>query len=635
LAAAAPTTAPAQTPVFVPRPLRYPLLCAAFAFAAGVGWARFTTSATHWTPPNWFIVAAAVLLLSCFALLHERVQLAPAAALLAIVLLAMAQFGLGPAHVFSALSPEFENQQVEIVGFVTRAMDPVVESGLRDGSRPAAGEKYQQIDLQTEKITCVEMDANGESACPVSTQALGIRVGIYKPIGNGGETLNAFASREQFSYGQRLRVRGGIRSPQVYENPGAFDRRAYLLNNGIAAVLGTKFTDVAVLPGKAGTRFGRWRARARQSLLQHVLALATPKAGGWRIFSISQTDAALLAAMLLGERSLLDQSVKLDFQRTGSYHLLVISGMAVAILAFAVFFIARLMRLSETWATLISVLFVTAYVTLTDLGAPVQRAALMCAVYMLARLLYRERNPLNAIGAAALFALVIEPKALFDAGFQMTFLAVLTIAGVAAPILERSTALYRKALHQLDSIGFDIHFPPKQAQFRIDLRMILARLRLFLPRWIAQLVFIGGLASASSSRRSHIYLGCDASSSGTANGNLFSPRDYARTAGKCRGGPHNGSAVARGHRDDAAQLPRNLGGIGPKMPYGSLAACSKRKCTHVCARQSGRFACSRSPKLYRGAVPIRNRCLPSCRQTPNRHRFCLACATGNQRLGGD
>jgi competence protein ComEC len=493
LAAAAPTTAPAQTPVFVPRPLRYPLLCAALAFAAGVSWARFTTSATHWTPPNWFIVAAAVLLLSCFALLHERVRLAPAAALLAIVLLAMAQFGLGPAHVFSALSPEFENQQVEIVGFVTRATDPVVESGLRDGSRSAARETYQQIDLQTEKITCVEMDANGESACSVATQALGIRVGIYKPIGNGGETLNAFASREQFSYGQRLRVRGRIRSPQVYENPGTFDRKAYLRNNGIAAVLSTKFTDVAVLPGRAGTRFGRWRARARQSLLQHVLALATPKAGGWRIFSISQTDAALLAAMILGERSLLDQSVKLDFQRTGSYHLLVISGMAVAILAFAVFFIARLMRLSETWATLISMLFVTAYVTLTDLGAPVQRAALMCAVYMLARLLYRERNPLNAIGAAALFALVIEPKALFDAGFQMTFLAVLTIAGVAAPILERSTAIYRKSLHQLDSIGFDIHFPPKQAQFRIDLRMILARLRLFLPRWIAQLVFIGSL----------------------------------------------------------------------------------------------------------------------------------------------
>jgi competence protein ComEC len=304
------------------------LLFAAFAFAAGVGWAQLTTSAAHWTPPNWSILAAVLLLLSCFPLLQSRAQLAPATALLAIALLGMAQFGLGPAHTSAALAPEFENQQVEIVGFVTRAMLPVLESGLREGGQSLAGETYQQIDLRTEKITCLEMDVNGDGACPVSTQPLGIRVGIYSPIDDDGEALNASTSAEQFRYGQRLRIRGRIRSPQVYEDPGAFDRKAYLLNNGIAAVLSTKSTEVAVLPGTAGTRFGKWRAHARQSLIEHVLALAAPTRDHWRIFSISHTDAALLAAMILGERSLLDQSVKLDFQRTGSYHLLVISGMA-------------------------------------------------------------------------------------------------------------------------------------------------------------------------------------------------------------------------------------------------------------------------------------------------------------------
>jgi competence protein ComEC len=493
LAAAAPTPTPAQIPVSASRLLQYPLLCAALAFAAGVGWARLTTSAAHWTPPNWLIVAAVLLLLSCFPLLQNRVQLASATAFVAIALLGMAQFGLGPAHTVVTLAPEFENQQVEIVGFVTRAMLPVLESGLREGGQSVAGGTYQQIDLQTERITCLEMDANGEGACPVSIQPLGIRVGIYSPIDDDGEALNASTSAEQFRYGQRLRMRGRIRSPQVYEDPGAFDRKAYLLNKGIAAVLSTKSTEVAVLPGTGGTRFGTWRARTRQSLVEHVLALATPKGDRWRILSISQTDVALLAAMILGERSLLDQSVKLDFQRTGSYHLLVISGMAVAILAFAVFFMARLIRLPDALATLVSVLFIAVYVALTDLGAPVQRAALMCAVYMLARLLYRERNPLNAIGAAALFALVADPKAMFDAGFQMTFLAVLTIAGVTAPILERSIEVYSGALHQLDSTAFDLHLLPRQAQFRLDLRMILARLRLLLTGWVAQLVLIGGL----------------------------------------------------------------------------------------------------------------------------------------------
>lgn len=149
------------------------------------------------------------------------------------------------------------------------------------------------------------------------------------------------------SNGRRLRIRGRIRTPRTYGDPGVFDRKTYLLQNGIATVLSAKAADIATLPGNGGTRWGGWRARARRSLLRHVLALHTVENPRWRMFSISQTDAALLAAMILGERSLLDQSVKLDFQRTGSYHLLVVSGMAVGILAFAVLWIARMMRFPD------------------------------------------------------------------------------------------------------------------------------------------------------------------------------------------------------------------------------------------------------------------------------------------------
>ena len=232
----------------------------------------------------------------------------------------------------------------------------------------------------------------------------------------------------------------------MYGDPGVFDRKAYVLNQGIAATLSAKSADIEVLPGRGGTRLGALRAAARHSLLQHMLALRTPEESGWRLFSISSSDAALLAAMILGERSLLEQNVKLDFQRTGSYHLLVVSGMGVAIFAFSVFWLARLLRVPDTIATISSSVLVGFYVAVTDLGAPVQRAALMCLVYMLARLLYRERNPLNALGVAALVALIIDPNALFDAGFQMTFLAVLTIAGIAVPIMGWTTIVYRRAL---------------------------------------------------------------------------------------------------------------------------------------------------------------------------------------------
>src|SRR5690349_10326011 len=203
---------------------------------------------------------------------------------------------------------------------------------------------------------------------------------------------------KSFHYGQRLRIHGRLRSPQVFGDPGVFDRRAYLRQQGVVAVLNAKAEDIELLPGMGGTRLGRWRAQVRESLLTHILGLRSDAGPHWRLFAITRTDAGLLAAMILGERSLLDQRVKRDFQRTGSYHLLVVSGMAVAILAFAVFWICRLGRTPEIAAMVLSVVFIALYVTITDLGAPVQRAALMCGIYMLTRLFYRERDVLNAIG---------------------------------------------------------------------------------------------------------------------------------------------------------------------------------------------------------------------------------------------
>ena len=69
----------------------------------------------------------------------------------------------------------------------------------------------------------------------------------------------------------------------------------------------------------------------------------------------------------------------------------------------------------------------------------------MLWIYLLARLFYRDsRAPLSAMGIAALVLLVLDPRALFDASFEMTFLAVLAIGGIGMPLLAR--ALSKSAL---------------------------------------------------------------------------------------------------------------------------------------------------------------------------------------------
>ena len=100
----------------------------------------------------------------------------------------------------------------------------------------------------------------------------------------------------------------------------------------------------------------------------------------------------------------------------------------------------------------------------------------MLSLFLVARLLYRDRSGLNATGFAALAVLVLSPAALFDAGFQLTFLALLAITGISLPLLERTSAPYRKALLHLDSTGYDLGLEPRLAQFRLDLRLVAGRL---------------------------------------------------------------------------------------------------------------------------------------------------------------
>lgn len=489
MAAAAHTFAPQTAAAPLPErwTLSQPLLYAALSFALGICFSQFANTAARWTPPNWELIGAIFVAAAAVPCLLRSPRLASALALISISVLGAAQFQFGNAG--PAFPPELENQEVVVTGTVFRASLPVLEASVAHNPWQAAHpERYQQLDLQTVSLS------DGGKEIPLH---IGVRIGVYQVLSaaEDDEVTSDSASESkparEFSYGQFLKITGRMHSPQNYEDPGVWDRRKYLRDQGIVALLTAKPANIEMLPRMGGTRWGRWRWQARRSLIRRVLALHTSAQPRWQALAISQTDAALLAAMILGERSLLDHGVKLDFQKTGSYHLLVVSGMAVAILAFAVFWLARLLRLGDAPATILTVVFIGVYVALTDLGAPVQRAALMCGVYLLARLLYRERNPLNAIGAAALVVLVMDPKSLFDAGFQMTFLAVLTIAGVAVPVLERTTATYRKALKQIDSVSYDIHLAPQQAQFRLDLRMVLSRLETFIPKWAARLVVVG------------------------------------------------------------------------------------------------------------------------------------------------
>jgi competence protein ComEC len=337
---------------------------------------------------------------------------------------------------------------------------------------------HERVDVETEKI-----DWEDKS----SQHQIGIRLNIYSAA-KGDYSSKERVDVGQISppltlptlhYGQLIRFAAALNPPRNYRNPGAFDYESYLRKQGITELASTKYAKVEILPGFAGNRLELWRTRIHRSIVNQIHSL-------W-----PEQIAGLIDAIVIGEESFIERPTRVDFQRSGTYHVLVVSGMNVSILAMFTLWLLHRFALGEIAASIFAIVLILAYATLTNVGPPVWRAALMFAVYLATRLLYRDRAMLNALGAAALALLIADPNALFGASFQLTFLCIILVAGIGIPLLERTFEPYKLGLRNLDAFAYDRSLPPRVAQFRLDLRLLINRIATLFPEKTATFAVVG------------------------------------------------------------------------------------------------------------------------------------------------
>jgi competence protein ComEC len=281
-------------------------------------------------------------------------------------------------------------------------------------------------------------------------------------------------------YGQNLELDGKVRPPRNFGNPGAFDYRRFLARQDIYWTVSAAAGTVRLLPGHCGNAFQKAVMDLRQAALSRIEQL----------YPGDSYQGGMMQAILIGQSFQLQKVWTEQYRSTGTFHVIVISGTHVAILAAFFLFMLRICFVPESLALFVTVLAAWLYALVTGWQAPCVRSAAGLTLFMIAGYFFRERRIMNLLAAVALGFLVLDPDQLFEASFQLTFLAVGFLGAFAAPAIAATSGPLAAGLRDLADTGRDLHMQARAAQFRIEMRLLAETLRvpLGVVAWPARLV---------------------------------------------------------------------------------------------------------------------------------------------------
>ncbi len=269
----------------------------------------------------------------------------------------------------------------------------------------------------TADVVRVSPDENG--------QALGAGEAVLlevAPPKEAGDAAPASAAAGVLTQGARLSVSGTLAAPQGPSASG-FDQATRLLHQGIRVVLEVDSASGMSYLGRRGGVSGAFD-RLREGAQAH-LSLG-PDA---RVNEVLQ-------GVVMGDTTGIDEGWMEAFRRSGTAHMLSVSGLHVACLAAIMIAIAGFARLSRRTGFVLAAGAALLMVPFVGPSAPIIRSAAMMMVVLAGRLVGRRRDQWQGLAMAALVVLAINPFAVFDVGFQLSFSAFAGMLGLVGP-LER------------------------------------------------------------------------------------------------------------------------------------------------------------------------------------------------------
>lgn len=241
--------------------------------------------------------------------------------------------------------------------------------------------------------------------------------------------VNAYGRRE-VAYGDQIVITGKMHRPFEYEDAGHFSYRAFLEHQYIYHILSVK-KETALIKITSN----QWSLQRFSFAIQKKLRRVIDK-------YLSPKEAGLIAAMTLGDRAHIPQHIRILFERTGTAHILAISGIHIGMVVFLFMLVVGLFPMPRSVKFILVIVLLVGYVLMTGSRVSVIRASIMVSCLFLSLVFERESDSLNALGLAAMVIIMAHPAALFQVGFQLSFMSVVSILMIL-PYTERWSFLER------------------------------------------------------------------------------------------------------------------------------------------------------------------------------------------------
>lgn len=380
--------------------MRAPLAFVAVAFGAGIGLA-------WWIQPPLFGMTA---LMGAAALLYLWAGSRPAVSNLCLLGLGLL-FGMLLSALDARVPPD------SIAGSLTENPQPVACQGRVASDVEWVKPSYGQAQLEGWLSMTHILHRSGW-------------------VTSGGRVRLRLAPRAiSLAYGDRVLIHGEVRGPQRRERSDpagqVFNEGQWLWLRGACGVLTVSDPEgITKLSTEKGpwVRYRRWVARFRRELKALGRSLVGPH------------EAAYLEALLLGEGQGISKELEEAFRKTGTIHVLVVSGFQVGLMGVIGLTALSFLRVPRGTRYLFVAAGLILYCTLTGANPPILRATVMGLILFYGLYLGEAVSSLNLLGGAALLILLWNPRALADASFQLSFAAVFGMVTVA-PWLEEKIHL--------------------------------------------------------------------------------------------------------------------------------------------------------------------------------------------------